>query len=169
MKSPVSAALLGVWLLAGASVQAEDIITAAEERQAVQECALLLERPQAQHALQTVKVQLQSQGLKLQTVGCPFVRVRGGKMQQVMEVRVWVTDSDSAAYFVRGPLADGETVDMGDVQLAQMAASAGDTARVEDLSPDVLFNRQWLSSVMQARGFSAVEGHWWAFVPSTAQ
>lgn len=44
---------------------------------------------------------------------CPFVRVAEAQMAQVLDIRVEVLDSEIAARYVRGPLADGEPVDMG--------------------------------------------------------
>lgn len=163
-KSCVSVRWLGLSVLcwvgfAGAQV----LLSPDEERQAVQDCAVLLQSAHVHRALQLVKVQLQSQGLKLQLQGCPFVRTGTQQMQQVLDIRVWVVDSDVAANFVRGPLADKEPVDMGDVQLALPASTPGAPAQLQDVSPDVLFNRNWLASVMQAQGLNSVRGHWWAF------
>ena len=128
-----------------------------EEPHIAQECAALLQPNSAWRAWQIAKVVMQSQGMRLVLQACPFVRVGVGRMQQVLDVRVHVTDSDTAAQFVRGPLADGEAVDMGDVHI--------EPAHGEEVSPDVQFNRDWLAQVMQKRGLAPVEGHWWAFVP----
>lgn len=118
-----------------------------------------------QRALQLVRVQLQSQGMKLVVRGCPSLRLKNG-VQQVLDVHVQVTDSDVAADFVRGPLADGEPVDLGGMHLSMTGVvQSADAAALqeEEGSPDVLFNRQWLAALMHAQGFYTVEGHWWAF------
>ena len=155
-------------------LQAKDRPPSIEEEQPsiLTECSPLLEPLAARRALQLVRAQLQAQGMQLVVQACPFVRVGVATMQQVVDVRVLVANSDVAANFVRGPLADGEEVDMGGVHLAAPSLAQGmvktATALQEDVSPDVLFNRQWLIHVMKNRGLQAVDGHWWAFVPSTA-
>lgn len=121
--------------------------------------------------MQLVRAQLVAQGMQLVVQACPFVRVAAGQMRQVVDVRVLVSNSEVAADFVRGPLADGEEVDMGGVYFAMPAVANGWTqegaqAPDEDVSPDVLFNREWLKKVMQNRGLQAVAGYWWAFVPA---
>lgn len=143
----------------------------------VSDCISLLGKGGPGHAFQVVKALVQSQGMRLVPQACPFVRVAEGEMRQVLDVRVLITDSGAASDFVRGPLADGEEVDMGTVDLeasstepARTAHSGSpeepsdDTAQ-EAVSPDMEFNRQWLKNVMKSRGWDAVPGHWWAFVP----
>ncbi|MNR22690.1 D-alanyl-D-alanine dipeptidase [compost metagenome] len=80
---------------------------------------------------------------------------------QVIAVTVIVLDGDRATHTVRGPLADGEAVDMGSAAAATAQKPAGD----ETLSPDVQHNRAWLRAAMAAQGFKPVAGWWWAFVP----
>lgn len=121
--------------------------------------------------MQLVRAQLLSQGMTLVVQACPFVRVGAKTMQQVVDVRVVVTHSDVAADFVRGPLADGEELDMGSVHLSPPSVVQGGGGNAistdpEDVSPDVLYNREWLQKVMKDRGLQAVHGHWWAFVPA---
>lgn len=132
-----------------------------------EECASLLEPASLQHSVQLLRVRLHSQGLRLVPQGCPFVRTGFGELQQVLDVRVVVINSETAAEFVRGPLADGEPVDMGDVRLngaLQLQSLVAEDS--EDLSPDVQHNRQWLAKLMQSQGWAALPAHWWAFVPS---
>lgn len=130
------------------------------------ECSPLLDQPPARRAVPLVRAQLLAQGMALVVQACPFVRVAAGDMRQVMDVRVVVVNSDVAADFVRGPLADDEAVDMGGVHFDLPDPASGFMqVDAEDVSPDVLFNRQWLSRLMQHRGLQAVAGHWWAFVP----
>lgn len=169
VKGRVSTLLLG--LLVGGVPRFADVHAASltqETRELATECASMLQRSQLQRAFHLVSIQLQSQGLRLKAQGCPFVRTSSGQMQQVLDVRVWVVDSDVAVNFVRGPLADGEEVDMGDVQLSLPSLGSGLTkVTQQDVSPDVLFNREWLARVMAAQGLQAVDGHWWAFVPTS--
>ncbi|MBF6630893.1 MAG: hypothetical protein ITG01_07045 [Comamonas sp.] len=166
MKQQVSVMLLSAALVyLPFPVAAEGAQTYWEERQVLMDCAALLQQTSMYRAFQLVKVRLQAQGMQLQAQGCPFVRTGFGDMQQVLDVRVWVVDSEIASQYVRGPLADGEAVDMGDVQLALPIALQTLAVAQDDISPDVEFNRQWLKEVMQAQGLRAVSGHWWAFLP----
>lgn len=171
VKGQVSAMLLG--LLTGGVSALADVHAASltqETRELAAECGSMLQRTQLQRAFHLASTQVQSQGLRLKVQGCPFVRTGSGQMQQVLDVRVWVVDSDVAVNFVRGPLADGEEVDMGDVQLSLPSLGSGLTkVAQQDVSPDVLFNREWLARVMAAQGLQAVVGHWWAFVPTSSQ
>ena len=161
MKLRVGGHLLGALILVShAQAHTYAIPTPAEERQIAQDCAALFGQGGSWRAVQMAKVLVQSQGMRLVIQACPFVRVGFGDMQQVLDVRVQVADSDTAAQFVRGPLADGEEVDMGDVHIV-------DPVPTEDVSPDVQFNRAWLAGVMQKRGLAPVSGYWWAFVPAT--
>lgn len=171
MKVQVSTMLL-VLLIGSAlwhvGVQAK--VLSEDEKELAAECASMLQRSNLRRAFHLVSTQMQSQGLRLKVQGCPFVRVGSDKMQQVLDVRVWVADSDVAVNFVRGPLEDGQEVDMGDVQLAlpQGPHSLTKVAQ-QDVSPDVVFNREWLARVMAAQGLQTVAGHWWAFVPVHSQ
>ena len=166
------AATLWLTLLLSAPVLARDstIPTLEEEKQIATDCASLLDQANSRRVLQIVRAQLHAQGMRLVTQGCPFVRTSAGNMQQVLDVRVQVTDSDAAAHFVRGPLADGEEVDMGAVHLGIPSQAQGlGAGQEEEASPDVLFNRQWLAGVMKARGLQTVQDHWWAFVPAATR
>ena len=159
--------MAAVWLLLSAvaaplAVSAHNAPPA--QPQAWSECAGLLQRAPAPRNWQLLRTQLQAQGLQLQLQGCPHVRLAPRRMQQVLDVRVLVVQADVAADWVRGPLADGEEVDMG---AAPAASAQGMPA--EDLSPDVQFNRQWLAQWMQRHGFAPVAGHWWAFVPTPVE
>lgn len=168
VKRHVSASLC-VALCAGQGALASDLMTHAETVMPILAtgCSPWLETSHARHGLQLVRAQLQAQGMHLVVQACPFIRVRPGKMHQVIDVRVVVFDSDTATQFVRGPLADGEDVDMGGLHLVlpHFAQAAMPEEPAEDVSPDVLFNREWLGQLMQSRGFQPVPGHWWAFTP----
>ena len=169
---------VGVALACSVNALAKDssLPSAAEQPHIAADCEPLLAQGGARRAAQMSKVLVQSQGMRLIVQGCPFVRVGGGKMQQVLDVRVLVVDSETAANFVRGPLADGEEVDMGPVHLSKPTVASTTVSHAvapavddEDVSPDVQFNRQWLTGLMQARGLQAIGGHWWAFAPSAAR
>lgn len=111
--------------------------------------------------LRLAQVQLQSLGLELQLEGCPRVG-RGRQAVSVLAVKVLVRDSATASEAVRGPLADGEEVDMGSELVWPDRAAVPDS---DDVSPDVAFNRQWLAQLLGARGFAVLPGHWWGFRP----
>lgn len=128
-----------------------------------------------QARLQAVQASLAGQGLALRVLDCPQLTPAAGASGQVIAVTVMVVDGERAAKVVRGPLADGEAVDMGSAvpvpaataKLAQ-AVSAHPTALetpADALSPDVVHNRDWLRAAMVAQGFRPVADRWWAFVP----
>lgn len=108
--------------------------------------------------LQALQGQLHGQGLQLRLLGCPR---QGGR--PVLAVAVSVLDGEKAVDVVRGPLADGEDVDMG--TLPSPAAAAGVVAE-DAVSPDVAYNRQWLRGVMGRQGFADAGGAWWGYVPA---
>jgi len=122
--------------------------------------------------LQAVQDTLARQGMALRVLGCPQLAsgASGAGAQQVLAVAVLVVDGERAAQTVRGPLADGELLDMGSAVpqaatgLAQRVSSASLAQPPDDaLSPDVLFNRAWLRALMGRQGLRAVPGTWWAF------
>ena len=169
MKPYVSASLW-VALCASQGACASDLIAPAETATSLAaDCTPWLETAPARRGLQLVRAQLQAQGMHLVVQACPFVRLRPGEMHQVMDVRVVVLDSEMASQFVRGPLADGEDVDMGGRHPLMQPQTDGVVPEEpdEDVSPDVLFNREWLGALLQSRGFKPVQGHWWAFMPPT--
>lgn len=135
-------------------------------------CAAVRPWLELRRSLHLVHLQLQAQGLELRVQGCSSATARPDKPLWV-SVGVWVRDSQLAGRFVRGPLAEGEMLDM-----ATEGAPAGEGADAvqgteglpvaqvlqdDDVSPDVHFNRQWLARVMGAQGFAPVPGHWWTF------
>lgn len=128
-----------------------------------------------QARLQAVQATLARQGLALRVLDCPQLAQAAGVTGQVIAVTVIVVDGERAAQVLRGPLADGEAVDMGSAvpvpaatpKLAQ-AVSAHPAALeppADALSPDVVHNRAWLRAAMVAQGFRPVADCWWAFVP----
>lgn len=152
-----------VWGLAAAGhAESQPLPATDQPSESAFECESLLTASKTRGSLQLLRAWLQSQGMHLVVQDCPFVRVAEGQMAQVLDVRVEVLDSDIATRYVRGPLADGEPVDMGDVHL-------GEPEPEDDISPDVAFNRQWLAAVMQRYGWRVVPGQWWAFVPAASR
>lgn len=101
--------------------------------------------------LQGLQAELQALGLDLRVEQCLSLPAQRG---QAVALSVRVVDGLRATGSVRGPLADGQPLDLG--------GSAGEAG----LSPDVLFNRQWLRQHAQAHGLRAVPGHTAAFVPA---
>ena len=127
-------------------------------------------RPQ----LQAVQAALARQGMALRVLGCPQLAsgAKGAAAQQVLAVAVLVVDGERASETVRGPLADGELLDMGSAVpaaasgLAQRVSTASLVQPPDDaLSPDVLYNRAWLRALMGRQGLRAVPDTWWAFAP----
>ncbi len=82
---------------------------------------------------------LHAQGLALEA---RCARAPGGWTVQLL-----VVDSVRASQVLRGPLADGEPVDMGDAPGAVALA---------ELSPDVLYNRRWLRAALLRHRLEAV-------------
>lgn len=118
--------------------------------------------------LQAVHATLAREGMALRVLGCPQLAsgAQAAADRQVLAVAVLVVDGVRAARTVRGPLADGELLDMGSAapgraQRVRAAAQPPDDA----LSPDVLYNRAWLRTLMGREGLRAVPDRWWAFVP----
>ena len=75
-------------------------------------------------------------------------------------VQVQVVDGTKAHKVVRGPLADGQAVDMGTpAGAARSEAAAG----ASGFSPDVLHNRQWLRALMARHQFDNLPDAWWHF------
>lgn len=123
--------------------------------------------------LQAVHAALARAGMALRVLGCPQLPAgQAAAAQQVIAVAVIVVDGERAADTVRGPLADGELLDMGS---AAPQAASGALQRVslaslaqpprDSLSPDVLYNRAWLRKLMAAQGLRHVGHAWWAFAP----
>lgn len=123
--------------------------------------------------LQSVHSALAREGMALRVLGCPQLPSAGKAAgTQVIALAVVVVDGERAADSVRGPLADGELLDMGS---AAPQAGSGAMQRVstaslaqpprDSLSPDVRFNRDWLRKLMAGQGLRAVGDAWWAFAP----
>ncbi|MFZ1500317.1 MAG: D-Ala-D-Ala dipeptidase [Giesbergeria sp.] len=76
-------------------------------------------------------------------------------------VQLLVLDSARASQVLRGPLADGEPVEMGD--------APGAAAHAE-LSPDVLHNRRWLRAALLRHRFQplSADGRHYSPAPASA-
>lgn len=157
--------------------------TASQDGQGMQSQGAALEalaRPECQRLasqrarLQAVHAALAREGMALRVLGCP--RLPAAKASaagaQVIAVAVLVVDGERAADTVRGPLADGELLDMGSAApqaasgaLQRVSAAAMAQPPRDSLSPDVLYNRAWLRKRMAAQGLRQVADSWWAFAP----
>lgn len=103
-------------------------------------------------ALKNIEAQLQADGMALKTSCPPNL---GG-----LQVQVRVIDGIKASKVVRGPLADGQDVDMGTPSGAALADASGN-ARM--FSPDVQHNRAWLTALMARHRFDNLPDAWWHF------
>ena len=103
-------------------------------------------------SLQRITNELQAQGMALKTA-CQAGS--GG-----LRVQLQVVDGMKASKVVRGPLADGQEVDMG---TPSGVAQAGAASNARGFSPDVLHNRVWLSELMARHQFENQPDAWWHF------
>jgi len=109
------------------------------------------QEPTARPALERIGRELQPQGMALQAT----CTAGGGWVVQVQ-----VLDGTKAHKVVRGPLADGQAVDMGTPSGAVLSGAA---AGASGFSPDVLHNRQWLRTLMARHQFDNLPDAWWHF------
>lgn len=108
-------------------------------------------------AVESMHSELQAQGLVLKT-SCQV-------SQGALAVQLEVVDGLRASKVLRGPLAEGEAVDMGTPAGMAGAKAASHNA---DLSPDVQHNRQWLWSLMARHQFDNLPDAWWRFAQKAA-
>ena len=106
----------------------------------------------ARAALQRVADELRAHGLELQA-SC-------ASTGPGWAVQVLVVDGLKASKIVRGPLADGQGVDMG---TPPGVNQPGAEAAANGFSPDVQFNRQWLRATMARHQFDNAADAWWRF------
>lgn len=106
----------------------------------------------ARAALSQVQTELRAHGMALEA-RCPTAA-----SGWVVQVRV--VDGIKASKIVRGPLADGQEVDMGTPAGAQVA---GAQPGAQGFSPDVQHNREWLRAVMARHAFESAPDAWWRF------
>jgi D-alanyl-D-alanine dipeptidase len=102
--------------------------------------------------LQRVADELREHGLELQA-SCAGT-------EPGWVVQVLVVDGLKASKIVRGPLADGQGVDMG---TPAGVNQAGAGAAASGFSPDVQFNRRWLRATMARHQFDNAGDAWWRF------
>src|SRR6218665_1006157 len=104
--------------------------------------------PAARAALQGAALELQARGLALQVRCQEGNGGSGGSGSSVVQLRV--LDGIQARAVLRGPLADGQAVDMG---TPCGVASPGAAVTAGGFSPDVQYNRQWLRALMARHQF----------------
>ena len=109
-----------------------------------------------QRAVAALGAELQPQGLAL--------RAACDASTNALVVQVEVRDGVRASKVVRGPLADGEPIDLGEATGAGASTAVQDTA----LSPDVQHNRQWLRSLMARHQFHQLPNAGWHFAQTAA-
>lgn len=123
-------------------------------RQALAGAGCAAQAPAVPQRLQAVQHDLGQAGLELRLVGCESV---AGK--QALRFDPWVVDGRRAAQVVRGPMANGQVLDLGWPQGRRQAAALPD----EQVSPDVIFNRQWWRAVLARHGLEPVAGDWHSY------
>jgi D-alanyl-D-alanine dipeptidase len=119
--------------------------------------------------LEHLQRELEPLGLEPRLQGCVDLAT---PPVQALLLDAWVTDGVKAVAVVRGPLADGQALDLGLGQPARRPAVAA-LVKVQapalpddQVSPDVQFNRRWWSERLGAYGLQAVPGQVRAFVPT---
>lgn len=110
----------------------------------------------AAEALRALQAELRPQGLRAR-VDCG-AGAAPTESQGLARLQVQVVDGLRAWRVVRGPLADGQPVDMG---TAAGDASALSHEGASGLSPDVHHNRRWLRALLQRHGFATSPEAWW--------
>lgn len=127
-----------------------DTVAAAPAAQATG--AACVQQADATASMERLAAQLRANGLALKA------RCRADTGAWVVQVEV--IDGFKASKVVRGPLADGEPVDMGTpAGLVMQGANLG----ASGFSPDVVYNRQWLRKVMAQHRFDNLSQGWWLF------
>ena len=84
----------------------------------------------------------------------------GHSRGSTVDVTLVVVDGLRASKVVRGPLADGQEVDMGSPFDLFDARSHTDNPH---LSPDVQHNRRWLRTLLAQHGFRNLPEEWWHY------
>ena len=84
----------------------------------------------------------------------------GHSRASTVDLTVQVVDGKRANGMVRGPLADGQELDMGTP--FDLFDPQSHTENTEQ-PPDVQFNRRWLRSLMQRHGWRNIPEEWWHF------
>ena len=144
---------------------------------ALQAKGCTLPDPAVGDRLEQLQRELEPLGLEPRLQGC--VSLDGSELRPALVLDAWVTDGRKAMAVVRGPLADGEALDLGleaGLQTAGLQAAGQQKAGLQkvglrpmpddQVSPDVQFNRRWWQGRLGAYGLQAVPGQVRTFVPT---
>ena len=144
---------------------------------ALQAKGCTLPDPAVGDRLEQLQRELEPLGLEPRLQGC--VSLAGSEPRPALVLDAWVTDGRKAMAVVRGPLADGEALDLGleaGPQTAGLQAAGPQKAGLQkvglrpmpddQVSPDVQFNRRWWQGRLGAYGLQAVPGQVRTFVPT---
>lgn len=134
---------------------------------ALQAKGCTLPDPAVADRLEQLQRELEPLGLEPRLQGC--VSLAAPETRPALVLDAWVTDGRKAMAVVRGPLADGEALDLG-LEAGQQKAGlqkVGLRPMPDDqVSPDVQFNRRWWQGRLGAYGLQAVPGQVRTFVPT---
>lgn len=144
---------------------------------ALQAKGCTLPDPAVGDRLEQLQRELEPLGLEPRLQGC--VSQAGSEPGPALVLDAWVTDGRKAMAVVRGPLADGEALDLGleaGLQTAGPQTAGQPKAGLQkvglrpmpddQVSPDVQFNRRWWQGRLGAYGLQAVPGQVRTFVPT---
>lgn len=144
---------------------------------ALQAKGCTLPDPAVADRLEQLQRELEPLGLEPRLQGC--VSLAGPEPRPALVLDAWVTDGRKAMAVVRGPLADGEALDLGleaGLQTAGLQAAGQQKAGLQkvglrpmpddQVSPDVQFNRRWWQGRLGAYGLQAVPSQVRTFVPT---
>lgn len=139
---------------------------------ALQAKGCTLPDPAVGDRLEQLQRELEPLGLEPRLQGC--VSLAGAEPGPALVLDAWVTDGRKAMAVVRGPLADGEALDLGlEAGLQTAGQPKAGLQKVglrpmpdDQVSPDVQFNRRWWQGRLGAYGLQAVPGQVRTFVPT---
>lgn len=139
---------------------------------ALQAKGCTLPDPAVGDRLEQLQRELEPLGLEPRLQGC--VSLAGSEPGPALVLDAWVTDGRKAMAVVRGPLADGEALDLGlEAGLQTAGQQKAGLQKVglrpmpdDQVSPDVQFNRRWWQGRLGAYGLQAVPGQVRTFVPT---
>ncbi|WAT84684.1 hypothetical protein O1V13_25125 [Delftia acidovorans] len=139
---------------------------------ALQAKGCTLPDPAVGDRLEQLQRELEPLGLEPRLQGC--VSLAGSEPGPALVLDAWVTDGRKAMAVVRGPLADGEALDLGlEAGLQTAGQPKAGLQKVglrpmpdDQVSPDVQFNRRWWQGRLGAYGLQAVPGQVRTFVPT---
>jgi len=146
---------------------------------ALQAKGCTLPDPAVGDRLEQLQRELEPLGLEPRLQGCVSLAESESEPGPALVLDAWVTDGRKAMAVVRGPLADGEALDLGleaGPQTAGLQAAGPQKAGLQkvglrpmpddQVSPDVQFNRRWWQGRLGAYGLQAVPGQVRTFVPT---